>query len=40
MNKYNIKLGDYVETWNGKVGYVRQAWNDTRSNRMVSVKIC
>lgn len=23
MNKYNIKVGDYVETLDGKVGYIR-----------------
>lgn len=22
MNKYNIKVGDYVETWDGAIGYV------------------
>lgn len=28
MNKYNIKVGDYVETWDGAIGYV----TDTTSN--------
>ena len=22
MNEYNIKVGDYVETWDGDIGYV------------------
>ena len=25
MNKYNIKVGDYVETWDGGIGYVTNA---------------
>lgn len=28
MNKYNIKVGDYVETWDRAIGYV----TDTTSN--------
>lgn len=28
MNKYDIKVGDYVETWDGAIGYV----TDTTSN--------
>lgn len=29
MNKYNIKVGDYVETWDGAIGVVESIANES-----------
>lgn len=28
MNKYNIKVGDYIETWDGDIGVVEEVSNN------------
>ena len=36
MNKYNIKVGDYVETWDGDIGVIEEVVINTFSYRITS----
>ena len=36
MNEYNIKVGDYVETWDGDIGVVEEVSNDCFAYRITS----